>query len=186
MDSLDRAIDLVSRWKADRNKQRADVVTRLEGVIKDCEAAGKLWQDFLDRPGAPGDERSLMSWAGPDRARRLHEINLQARAGVAGICRLAGPAAGRFAALDEEVIEMAYRQLQPGESGMDAARTAVQNMQACVDYLKGLIKRAQSARAPAAGKKPAKKAGKTTVKKKAAKRKTAARPAKKKAAPKKK
>lgn len=181
MESLDRAIDLVSRWKADRNRQRAEVVALLENTIKDCQAAAKVWQDFLDQPGAPGDARSLMSWVGPDRARQLHEINLQARAGVAGICRLAGPAAGRFAALDEDVVEMAYRQLQPGESGMDAARTAVQNMQARVDYLKGLIKRAQSAKSPAAGKKPAKKAGKTTVKKK-----TAAKPAKKKAAPKKK
>lgn len=181
MDSLDRAINLVSRWKADRNKQRADVVTRLESVIKDCEAAGKVWQDFLDRPGAPGNERSLMSWVGPDRARQLHEINLRAKARVAEICRLAGPVAGRFAALDEDMIEMAYRQLQPGESGIDAARTAVADMQARVDYLKGLIKRAQTASAPSAGKRPVKKTAKKTVKKKAA-----AKSAKKKTAPRKK
>lgn len=181
MDSLDRAIDLVSRWKADRNKQRAEVVTCLESVIKDCEAAGKIWQDFLDKPGAPGNERSPMSWVGPDRARQLHEINLRAKARVAEICRLAGPVAGRFAALDEDMIEMAYRQLQPGESGIDAARTALQNMRARMDYLKGLIERMRSAKAPAAGKKSAKKAGKKTVKKK-----SGARPAKKKAAPKKK
>lgn len=181
MDSLDRAINLVSRWKADRNKQRADVVARLESVIKDCEAAGKVWQDFLDRPGAPGNERSLMSWVGPDRARQLHEINLRAKARVAEICRLAGPGAGRFAALDEDMIEMAYRQLQSGESGVNAARTAVADMQGRADYLKGLIKRAQTASTPSAGKKPAKKAGKKTVKKK-----SGARPAKKKTAPKKK
>ena len=176
MDSLDRAIDLVSRWKADRGKQRAEVLTRLESVIKDCQAAIKVWQDFLDKPGAPGDHWTIMSWIGPTRAKQLHEINLRAKASVEEVCRMAGPAAGRFVALDEDVIEMAYRQLKPDESGIDAAKTAVANTQKTMDYLRGLIERVRSAKAPAAVKKPAKKAGK----------KSAAKPAKKKAAPKKK
>jgi hypothetical protein len=80
-------------------------------------------------------------------------------------------------ALDEDVIEMAYRQLKPGESGIEAAKTAVANSQKTMDYLRRLIERVRSAKAPAAaGKSPAKKA----------KKKTAARPAKKKAAPRKK
>lgn len=176
MESLDRAIDLVSRWKADRGKQRAEVLARLESVIKDCQAAIKVWQDFLDKPGAPGDHWTIMSWIGPIRAKQLHEINLRAKASVEEVCRMAGPAAGRFVALDEDVIEMAYRQLKPGESGIEAAKTAVANTQKTMDYLRGLIERVRSAKAPAAAKKPAKKAGK----------KSAAKPAKKKAAPKKK
>jgi hypothetical protein len=177
MDSLDRAIDLVSRWKADRGKQRAEVLARLESVIKDCQAASKVWQDFLDKPGARGDHWTIMSWIGPARAKQLHEINLRAKTSVEDVCRLAGPAAGRFAGLDEDVIEMAYRQLKPGESGIDAAKTAVANTQSYMEYLRGLIERARSAKAPAA-------AGKSPVKK--ARKKTAAKPAKKKAAPKKK
>ncbi len=176
MDSLDRAIDLVARWKADRGKQRAEVLTRLESVIKDCQAAMKVWEDFLGKPGAPGGEWTIVSWVGPARAKQLHEINLRAKASVEEVCRLAGPAAGRFAGLDEDVIEMAYRQLKPGESGIDAAKAAVANTQKTMDYLRGLIERVRSAKAPAAGKSPAKKARK----------KTAAKPAKKKAAPKKK
>lgn len=176
MDSLDRAIDLVSRWKADRNKRRAEVLTRLEGVIKDCQAASKVWQDFLDKPGAPGDQWTILSWIGPARAKQLHEINLRAKASVEDVCRLAGQAAGRFVALDEDVIEMAYRQLKPGETGIDAAKTAVTNTQKTMDYLRGLIERARGAKAPATGKSPVKKA----------KKKAAAKPAKKKAAPKKK
>jgi hypothetical protein len=176
MDSLDRAIDLVSRWKADRGKQRAEVLTCLESVIKDCQAAMKVWEDFLDKPGAPGDHWTIMSWIGPTRAKQLHEINLRAKASVEEVCRMAGPAAGRFVALDEDVIEMAYRQLKPGESGIEAAKTAVANTQKTMDYLRGLIERVRSAKAPAAAKKPAKKAGK----------KSAAKPVKKKAAPKKK
>lgn len=176
MDSLDRAIDLVSRWKADRNKHRAEVLARLENVIKDCQVAIKVWQDFLDKPGAPGDQWTIMSWIGPARAKQLHEINLRAKTSVEEVCRMAGPAAGRFVVLDEDVIEMAYRQLKPGESGIDAAKTAVANTQKYMDYLRGLIERARSAKAPAAGKSPAKKA----------KQKAAAKTAKKKAAPKKK
>jgi hypothetical protein len=178
MDSLDRAIDLVSRWKADRGKQRAEVLARLEGVIKDCQAAIKVWQDFLDKPGAPGDQWTIVSWVGPNRAKQLHEINLRAKASVEDICRLAGPAAGRFAVLDDDVIEMAYRQLKPGESGIDAAKTAVANTQKYMDYLRGLIERARSAKAPASS------AGKGAAKK--VQKKTAAKTAKKKAAPKKK
>jgi len=177
MDSLDRAIDLVSRWKADRGKQRAEVLTHLESVIKDSQAAMKVWEDFLGKPGAPGDHWTIMSWIGPIRAKQLHEINLRAKVSVEEVCRLAGPAAGRFVALDEDVIEMAYRQLKPGESGIDAAKTAVANSQKTMDYLRGLIGRVRSAKAPAAaGKSPAKKA----------KKKTAVKPAKKKAAPRKK
>lgn len=181
MDSLDRAIDLVARWKADRGKQRAEVLARLESVIKDCQAASKVWQDFLDKPGAPGGEWTIVSWVGPSRAKQLHDINLRAKASVEEVCRMAGPAAGRFAGLDESVIEMAYRQLKPGESGIEAAKTAVANSQKTMDYLRGLIERVRNAKAPAAGKSTAKKAAK-----KSAVKKTAAKPAKKKAAPRKK
>ena len=179
MDSLDRAIDLVSRWKADRNKQRAEVLTRLESVIKDCQAAIKVGQDFLDQPGAPGDRWTIMSWVGPTRAKQLHEINLRAKTSVEEVCRMAGPTAGRFVVLDDDVIEMAYRQLKPGESGIDAAKTAVTNTQKYMEYLRGLIERVRSAKAPAAS------AGKGAAKK--ARKKTAVKTAKKKAvAPKKK
>jgi len=33
MDSLDRAIDLVSRWKADRKKQRDEVLARFPRIL---------------------------------------------------------------------------------------------------------------------------------------------------------
>ncbi len=178
MDSLDRAIDLVSRWKTDRKKERVEVLARFDGVIKDCQAAIEVWQNYLDKPGAPGDHWTLVSWVGPDRAKQLHEINLRAKASVEEVCRLAGPAAGRFIALDEDVIEMAYRQLKPGETGIEAAKTAVGNLQACKDYLRGLMERVRNVKAP---KVPA---GKSAPKK--TKKKSAAKPAKKKPAPKKK
>ena len=182
MDSLDRAVELISRWKADRQKQRAEVLTRLEAVAKECQSAVQVWQGYLDKPGAPGDQWAIVSWIGPERAKQLHEIDLRAKAEVEAVCRLAGPQAGRFIALEgsANVIEMAYRMLNPGESGTDAARTAVQRQQEHIDYIRGLMQRVRAGK-PAGKTAPAKKAASAKGKKKAA-----AKSVKKKKAPKKK
>jgi hypothetical protein len=185
MDSLDRAIELVMRWKADRQKQRADVLSRLDAVVKECQAAVQVWQGYLAKPGVPGDQWTIVSWVGPDRAKQLHEINLRAKQNVEEVCRMAGPQSGRFVALDDDVIEMAYRMLKPGETGVDAAKTAVQSLQERMDYIRSLMQHLRTAKpvskgapAKASGKKSAakhsapKKAGKKTIK-----------PSKKKAAP---
>ena len=182
MDSLDRAIELVMRWKADRQKQRADVLARLETVVKECQAAIQVWQGYVSKPGAPGDQWTIISWIGPDRAKQLHEINLRAKQDVEELCRMAGPLAGRFVALDEDVIETAYRMLKPGETGVDAAKTAIQKTQERMEYLRGLMQRLRSAKpggkSASAGssgkktapKKPAKKSAKTAKKKAPAKK----------------
>jgi DNA-binding protein H-NS len=178
MDSLDRAIELVMRWKADRQKQRADVLSRLDAVVKECQTAVQVWQGYLAKPGAPGDQWTIVSWVGPDRAKQLHEINLRAKQNVEEVCRMAGPKSGRFVALDDDVIEMAYRMLKPGETGADAANTAVQRLQERMEYIRGLMQRLKAAPVKAMGKKPATKHGtpKTAGKK-------ATKPSKKKAAP---
>jgi len=185
MDSLDRAIELVMRWKADRQKQRADVLSRLDAVMRECQATVQVWQGYLAKPGTPGDQWTIVSWVGPDRAKQLHEINLRAKQNVEEVCRMAGPRSGRFVALDDDVIEMAYRMLKPGETGVDAAKTAVQKMQERMDYIRGLMQRIRAARPSLPGA-PAKAAGKRMVAKKSPAKKTgkkAAKPAKKKAAP---
>ena len=178
MDSLDRAIDLISRWKNNRKKECAEVLERLEGVITDCQAATKVWQAYHDSPGKPGDHWSLVSWVGPERAKQLHEINLRAKTRVEEVCRLAGPTAGRFVVLDDDVTEMAYRLLKSDETGIEAAKTAIENSQARIDYLRGLIERVRHGKAPAAS------TEKVSVKK--ARKKSTAKSAKKKTAPKKK
>ena len=175
MDSLDRAIELVMRWKADRQKQRADVLSRLDAVVKDCQTAVQVWQGYLAKPGAPGDQWTIVSWVGPDRAKQLHEINLRAKQNVEEVCRMAGPQSGRFVTLDDDVIEMAYRMLKPGETGTDAAKIAAQRLQERMEYIRGLMQRLRTA-------KPASKsAAKQSAPKKAGGK--AAMPSKKKAAP---
>ena len=179
MDSLDRAVELISRWKADRQKQRAEALTRLETVGKECQSAVQVWQGYLDKPGAPGDQWTIISWIGPERAKQLHDINLRAKENIEAVCRLAGPQAGRFIALEASanMIESAYRMLKPGESGTDAARAAVQRQQERFEYIRGLIQRIRSGK-PEGKTAPAKKSTSGKAKKKAA-----AKPAKKKKAP---
>src|SRR3972149_9943433 len=167
MDSLDRAIELVMRWKADRQKQRADALSRLDAEVKECQTAAQVWQGYLAKPGAPGDQWTIVSWVGPDRAKQLHEINLRAKQNVEEGCRMAGPRSGRFVALDDDVIEMAYRMLKPGETGTDAAKTAAQRLQERMEYIRGLIQRLRTAKPaskPAAKQSAPKKAGKKTTK----------------------
>jgi hypothetical protein len=182
MNSLDRAIDLVLRWKADRQKQRADVLDRLETVVKDCQAAVQVWQGYLDKPGARGDQWTIISWIGPVRAKQLHDINLRARQNIEELCRMAGPQAGRFIGLEENVdaVEMAYRMLKPGETGMDAAKSAIQKMQARIDYLRGLMQRLRAAK-PDRKNAPAKTAGTKAAAAKGSSKKTVKKAAKKKA-----
>lgn len=171
MNSLDRAIELVLRWKADRQKQRADVLARLEAVAKECQASAQVWQGYLDKPGASGDQWTIVSWIGPERAKQLHDINLRAKQNVEEVCRMAGPQAGRFIGLEEnvDVIEMAYRMLKPGETGMDAAQAAIQRQQERIDYLRGLMTRIRSGK-PEAKKTSAKKGVPTKARKKSAPR----------------
>ena len=184
MDSLDRAIELVMRWKADRQKQRADVLSRLDAVVKECQAAVQVWQGYLAKPGAPGDQWTIVSWVGPERAKQLHEINLRAKQIVEEVCRMAGPRSGRFVALDDDVIEMAYRMLKPGETGVEATNTAVQRLQQRMDYIRGLMQRLRAA--PVSKGAPAKVSRKKSAAKPGAPKKTggkAAKTSKKKAAP---
>jgi hypothetical protein len=185
MDSLDRAIELVMRWKADRQKQRADVLSRLDAVVKECQTAVQVWQGYLAKPGASGDQWTIVSWVGPDRAKQLHEINLRTKQNLEEICRMAGPRSGRFVGLDDDVIEMAYRMLKPGETGAEAAKTAVQRQQERVDYIRGLMQRLRTAK-PATKAAPAKASGNKPAAKQSAPNKAgkkATRTSKKKAAP---
>jgi hypothetical protein len=174
MKSLETAIAVIAKWPATKQKERAAAKAALAGLIADCEAAVKLWEGYLVAPTGSGDRWSIITWIGADRGKQLHEINLDAKARLAAICRSAGGRAARTVDLEDDLIETAYRMLKSGETGIDAAHSAVRTLQGRVEYLRGLS--AQLAAAPAApkaGAKPKRAAGKP----KAAKKKSA--PAKK-------
>lgn len=174
MNSLEKAVELVLGWPAKRQAQHAEVVNRLEAVIKDCRAALDIWQDYLNSPGAPGERWALVSWIGPERAKRLHEINLSARGGLKALADTAGPEAGRFILFEEDVIEMAYRLLNDGETGPDAAKASITVMNDRIQRLSDWVQRLRSTKSPATKAAP-KTASKKTAKKAAGPKKTAAR-----------
>jgi hypothetical protein len=176
MNSLDQAVDRIMRGPGNRQQDRAGVQARLEAVIGECEAAVKVWQGYLNAPGDPGDHWTIVSWVGADRARRLHEISLRAREQVEQIGEAAGPAVGRFIAYDEGVIETAYRQLKPGETGIEAAKTAIGLMNYRIAHLRGLIELIR--RAPSAKISTIRPASKKTAVRKIAAKKTVKKSAK--------
>lgn len=180
MYSLERAVEQVSRWPSGKDKDRARLAALVDELVSRCREAKKVWEGYLASPGAPGTPFALMSWIGPVRTRQLHEINLAARDVLLRLTAAAGPGAGRIANLDEDVIEMAYRQLQPGETGTDAAKRAIARLDEQVAYLGSLRQRlltAKSKTTPVAKAAPGK--SKPVAKKAAGKKPAAARAGKK-------
>jgi hypothetical protein len=144
--SLEKAVDLISQGGAERRQLREEAIGLLEGAVQDCEEAIGLWQDYLANPGQPGEPgHSIMTWIGPQRSKHLHEISLRAQARIERVCKAAGGPAGRFAWLEEDLIEPPYRQLKADQSGSDLANEAVARLKQRIDRLRSLIERLRTA-----------------------------------------
>lgn len=168
MNTLEQAV----HGKAAQNpKARGAMAAELERLGQDCAAAINVWKDFLAKPVNQGDPWSIVAWVGPARAKQLHEINLAARTRMQVIANLAGGEAARLMDYEEEPIEMAYRQLKPGETGVDAANAAVAKLTERARLFERL--RAELGKAPAKSAAAAAKRGATA--KKTAKARVAAR-----------
>jgi hypothetical protein len=182
MHSLDTAIAVISKWPAGKQKERDAARAALAGLIGDCEAAIKVWQGYLAAPTTSPDKWSIVAWIGAERGKQLYEINLAARQRLHAVCASAGGAAARSVLLDDDLIEMAYRMLAPGETGVDAANSAAQKLQEQIAHLRALLARLSAAPSTAKvgaalAKRPTKPGKPKAVRKKAAtKRKTAPKP----------
>lgn len=172
MNSLDSAIAVIAKWPATKQKERATAKATLAGLIADCEAAIKVWEGYLAAPTSSGDRWSIVAWIGAERGKQLHELNLSAKSQLVALCRSAGGKAARIAHLEDDLIEMAYRMLNPGETGIDAAQGAVRTLRERMEFLRGLL--GQLAATPAAAK-PKRAAGKPKAAKKSAPAKKAAK-----------
>ena len=200
MHYLTKAVTQIEQGKAQGEVNRKQAIARLEAVIAACAEASKVWQDYLATPGTPGDKWSVLSWVGAERAKRLHEIGLEARAQMMQAPLGSG---GNSAGLEDAVIELAYGQVKEGETGQDVAKLAIQRMQERVQAIRKLIARIEAAphapvksmktamstakKKPVAQKAPQKKpalakkaAKKTPAKKKSAPSKSSGKPASKK------
>jgi len=177
MQILDQAVEAIRKQGANG----VQVAAKLEAIAACGDQAARLWQGYLDNPGAPGDKYTIVSWIGAERAKQLHELSLQAQELVKDVCTAAGKQA-RFLVLDESPIALAYRGLKEGETGPQAAHALLAEQQATNTHLRALADKVRTVK-PAATetKRPATK--KTVAKKKAAPKKKAAarKPAVKKA-----
>ena len=150
MRSLQKAVALIEAWPPARDKERREIAALFHEMIRGCEEAVRVWEEYLKAPGPPGDRWSIVSWIGPERAKRLYEINLRLKEPMRRICAAADEKLGRLVHYEDSLIEMAYRQLQPGETGPDAARKAVQRMEARIGTLRDLARRIEAEKAPLA------------------------------------
>ncbi len=139
MQILDQAVAAMRKRGADGAK----VAAQLEAIAAGGEQAARLWQGYLDNPGAAGDKYTIMSWIGAERAKQLHELSLQAHELVNAVCAAAGDQA-RFLVLDESPIVLAYRGLKEGETGPQAAQGALAQQQENIKHLRALADQARS------------------------------------------
>jgi len=190
MQILDQAVEMIRKQGANG----APLAAKLEAIAACGDQAARVWQGYLDNPGASGDKYTIVSWIGAERAKQLYTLSLEAHALVKDVCAAAGNRA-RFLVLDESPISLAYRGLKDGETGTQAAQALLAEQQATNKHLRALADKVRAIKSVAAKpvakakKKPAeKKAGtkkKAAPKKKVAARKPAVKKAKKKAAKKK-
>ncbi|HEX9625909.1 MAG TPA: hypothetical protein VGA00_03105 [Acidiferrobacterales bacterium] len=185
---LERAAEeIITQWTASRQKDRETVLTQMNKAIDCCNEAVQIWEGFLKSPGSGADKFSVLPAVGAARAKQLHEISLKAFDVLEQACRLT--TAGRFLALDESLIETAYRLPKPGETAPDYARAAIVTMQQRIAKIRELMARIKNAKPVAAKAAPKQAAPKQAAPRKAVKKspgKTAKQAAKPKAAVKKK
>jgi len=182
MQILDLAVEAIRKQGAKGRVNSAPLAAKLEAIAACGDQAARLWQGYLDKPGAPGDKYTIMSWVGAERAKQLYELSLQAHVLVKDVCAAAGDQA-RFLVLDESPIALAYRGLKEGETGPQAVQVLLAEQQATNKHVRALADKLRAIKpvavqpAAKAAKKPAaKKAASKAVKKKpAAKKKTSAK-----------
>ncbi len=141
---LEQAVDLVVQWPAQRRKEREEVLAHLRSLSAGCEEALAVWKEYLTATAPPGDRWSIISWIGPDRAQQLFAISQRTKAAIQQLCRAVDAKLYQFAHYEENPIETAYRQLEPGQTGPEAARKAIERMEGRMAELQELIRRVES------------------------------------------
>ncbi|MDA8364348.1 MAG: hypothetical protein M0Z84_11180 [Gammaproteobacteria bacterium] len=144
MKSIEDVVTVIEDWSPARSKDRERLLGCLDALSSNCGEAIKVWQGYLDNPGAGGNQWTAVSWIGPERAKRLHELNLRSGELLHELLEIAGSEAARFHPYEDSMIEMAYRQLGAGETAPDMARAAVERMGAHRSYLGSVLDRIKS------------------------------------------
>lgn len=177
MQILDQAVLIMRAGKGTMAGVQAAAL--LEAIAATGDEAARVWQGYLDQPGAAGDKYSLVTWIGPERSNQLQQLDLKAGGLVKELCAGTG-AAARFLVMDDSPIQMAFVGLKEGETGPQAAALRLAAQQDMNKHLRVLADQVRSAK-PGAGKPPTAAAKKPVAQKqvKAKKKKLASKSVKK-------
>lgn len=183
MQILDQTVEAVRVQGSKGRVNGAQVAATLETIAECGEQALRIWQGYLNSPGAPGDKYSIVSWIGAERAKQLHELSLKAHDLMYSLRASTGEQA-RFLVLGETPVVLAYRGLKEGETGPQAAQAAIAAQQESIAHtrvLAGQVRNFKSSGTAAAKKPAGKKAAPKAAKKAAPKKKQAPKKSAKKA-----
>ena len=179
MHTLEKAVNVLLKWRPDWQQDRQQAIKHLQAIIASCKQVVAVWQGYLKSPTVPEDKDTLVKWVGPERAKQLQLINLDVIQASQVLAMSAEPYyLGAAINLEPHIVEEAYRQMHKGETGTDAANTAINNMEQRLKWLQGLVDKLNKAGAP---KKTTAKPGEKTMAKKKKPVKQTRKKAKKKA-----
>lgn len=126
---LDRAVETIQSWGADRKKDRAQCTKRFEQIAKRLDRAIAIWAEFLDKAPESGDRFTAVMWVGAGRAKKLQALYLENKAAAVELTELTGVRFKDSLSLNEELdIVQPYDQLGPDETGSDRAQAAIRAM----------------------------------------------------------
>lgn len=109
-------------------------------LLSCCEEARGVWKEYLRDSSVAGDRYSIVSWIGASRSRQLHEISLIATEVLRTAFAETGTTIGRSLTLEDNLIVLPWRVLEPSETGPDAARIAIDVLELRIARLRQLAK----------------------------------------------
>ena len=142
MSLLDRAVETIESWGAERKKDRAKCTKRFKEVLGQMDRAITVWEQFLEKAPESGDRFTAVLWIGPKPAKKLHAIYLDNQATAIELTALTGVRFKDSLSLADDLdIVQPYDQLGPGETGSDRAETAIRIMTGRKERIEAAVKR---------------------------------------------
>ncbi len=170
MKALELAVKSIATSVTDAARRQRSIEL-LNGMAKDFQAAADVWSGYAKGSGAaPADPAYLLYWTGPQIAKKLFDIHLEARNKENELT------AGR-STLEDPVVTLAYGLVQEGQTGPALAKSAVEMLNTAISRVKAFAEtiRTTVPKKGAASSPVVKKASAPATKKKAAAKKPAAK-----------
>lgn len=126
MSLLDKAVETIEGWDANRSKDRTRSVRLFKQIIKRMDRAITIWKKFLDKAPESDDRFTMIMWMGARPAKSLQALYLENKASAIELTELTGVRFKDSLSLAEDLdIVQPYEQLKPDETGSDRAKAAI-------------------------------------------------------------